>query len=99
MTLMTASAAESCCPGCDETDGVEQTTSTPSVAAWECTCGLSWTTTVVNPQLRPAYLAIGGAAEEIGRLRWKLAQVTALADDAVGLTGEQLRDRLLALAR
>jgi hypothetical protein len=42
---------------------------------------------------------LGAAVEEIGRLRWKLAQVTALADDAVGLTGEQLRDRLLALAR
>jgi hypothetical protein len=44
---------------------------------------------------------LGAAVEEmeIGRLRWKLAQVVALADDAPHLTGEQLRDRLLALAR
>jgi hypothetical protein len=34
MTSMTASATESYRPGCDETDGVEQAISTPSVSAW-----------------------------------------------------------------
>jgi hypothetical protein len=49
MTSMTASAAESCCPGCDGTDGVEHTTSTPRVAAWRCTrCGMDWAVTLVN---------------------------------------------------
>jgi hypothetical protein len=48
---------------------------------------------------RPAYLAdLGAAAEEIGRLRWALRQVIALAEDAPGLTDAQLRERLLALA-
>jgi hypothetical protein len=48
---------------------------------------------------RPAYLAdLGAAAEEIGRLRWALRQVVALADEAPALTGAQLRQRLLALA-
>jgi hypothetical protein len=42
---------------------------------------------------------LGAAAEEIGRLRWKLAQVIAVADDAPGLTDRELRDRLLVLAR
>jgi hypothetical protein len=41
---------------------------------------------------------LGAAAEEIGRLRWALRQVIALAEDARGLTNAQLRDRLLALA-
>jgi hypothetical protein len=56
MTSMTASTAESCCPGCDETDGVEQTTSTPwGVAAWTCTrCGMDWAATLVNHGQRPA---------------------------------------------
>lgn len=51
------------------------------VAAWKCTRGLSWPASVVHP--RPAYLAdLGAAADEIGRLRWVLAQVIAVADDA-----------------
>jgi hypothetical protein len=51
------------------------------------------------PPSRPAYLAdLGAAAEEIGRLRWALRQVIALAEDAPGLTDAQLRERLLALA-
>jgi hypothetical protein len=53
-----------------------------------------------DPNLpRPAYLAdLGAAAEEIGRLRWALRQIIALADAAPQLTGAQLRERLLALA-
>jgi hypothetical protein len=35
--------------------------------------------------------------EEIERLRWALNQIIALADEAPGLTDEQLRERLLAL--
>ncbi len=40
----------------------------------------------------------GAYAEEVGRLRSILSRVVALADDAPGLTNEQLRSRLLALA-
>lgn len=50
----------------------------------------------VNPHLRPAYLA--AAVEEIGRLRWTLRQVVALAEDAPTITDQQLRHRLRALA-
>jgi len=51
------------------------------------------------PPPRPAYLAdLGAAAEEIGRLRWSLRQVIALADEAPAFTDAQLRQRLLALA-
>jgi hypothetical protein len=102
MTSMTASAAESCCPGCDETDGVEQTTTTPhGVTAWTCTrCGMNWAVTLVNHGQRPAYFEqLAGTVEEIGRLRWLLRQIVMLADDAPGLSDEQLRDRLAALAR
>jgi hypothetical protein len=41
---------------------------------------------------------LGAAAEEIGRLRWSLRQIIALADEAPQLTDAQLRQRLLALA-
>jgi hypothetical protein len=52
------------------------------------------------PDSRTAALLddLGAAAQEIGRLRWTLRQVVTLADDAPGLTDQQLRDRLLALA-
>jgi hypothetical protein len=36
--------------------------------------------------------------EKIERLRWALSQIIALADEAPGLTDEQLRERLLTLA-
>jgi ribosomal protein L37AE/L43A len=100
MTLMTASAAESCCPGCGETDGVEQTTSTPSVTAWTCArCGMDWAVTLVNHGQRAAYFEqLAGTVEEIGRLRWLLQQVVQLADDAPTITNEQLRTRLASLA-
>jgi ribosomal protein L37AE/L43A len=102
MTLMTASAAESRCPGCDETDGVEQTTSTPrGVTAWTCTrCGMNWAVTLVNHGQRPAYFEqLAATVEEIGRLRWLPRQIVMLADAAPGLTDAQLRNRLAALAR
>jgi transposase-like protein len=102
MTLMTASAAESCCPGCDETDGVEQTTSTPrGVAAWTCTrCGMNWAVTLVNHGQRAAayFEQLAATVEEIGRLRWLLRQVVTLADDAPTLTDDHLRARLASLA-
>lgn len=60
---------------------------------------MDWAISVVNPHLRPAYLANpGAAAEEIGRLRWELRKVVTLADQAPTLTDQQLRDQLLALA-
>jgi hypothetical protein len=52
------------------------------------------------PDSRTAALLgnLGAAAEEIGRLRWILRQIIALANDAPQLSDVELRTRLLALA-
>jgi hypothetical protein len=63
---------------------------------------MNWAVTLVNHgQRRPAayFGQLTATVEEIGRLRWLLQQVVMLADDAPGLSDEQLRDRLAALAR
>lgn len=95
-----AAVDDQSCPGCGHIEGVEQTSHTPRVAAWSCTaCGMDWAISVVNPHLRSACLAdLGAAVEEIGRLRWVLRQIIALADIAPTITNEQLRDLLVALA-
>jgi hypothetical protein len=52
------------------------------------------------PDSRTAAL-LGDSGRQLRRsgvLRWKLAQVIAVANDAPGLTDRELRDRLLALA-
>jgi hypothetical protein len=87
------------CPGCGRIDGVQQTTTTDQVTAWECTCGLSWVTSVINPHLRADYLnGLAAAAQDVQRLRWLLRQIVTLADCAPGLTDEHLRTRLTSLA-
>jgi transposase-like protein len=88
------------CPGCERSDGVEQTSAAPRAQAWHCSrCDLNWAISVVNPLPLPAPLAdLAAAAEEIDRLRWALGQVITLTDQAPGLTDAQLRERLLALA-
>jgi hypothetical protein len=50
-----------------------------------------------RPQRRQQVLPVV-VMEEIERLRWALSQIIALADEAPGLTDEQLRERLLTLA-
>jgi hypothetical protein len=60
---------------------------------------MNWAVALVNQGQRPAYFEqLAATVEEIGRLRWLLRQVITLADDAPGLSDEQLRDRLTALA-
>jgi hypothetical protein len=86
------------CPYCGATSGVRQTGDTGRIQAWSCDrCDTDWAFTL--PETRAAALLgdLGAAAQEIRRLRWALAQVVTLADDAVGLTDQELRDRLLAL--
>ncbi|MGH4012214.1 MAG: hypothetical protein ACRDTH_29315 [Pseudonocardiaceae bacterium] len=95
MNRYLCSQAEAC-PACEQTEGVELTSTTARVEAWRCTrCGTSWVVSVVNPHLRDR---AGDYAEEVGRLHWTLQRVIALADDADKLTDQQLRTRLLALA-
>ena len=88
------------CPYCGATSGVRQTGDTGRIQAWACDrCDTDFAFTVPDSRTAAALLGdLGAALQEIGRLRWKLAQVVALADDAVGLTDQQLRDRLFALA-
>jgi transposase-like protein len=88
------------CPYCGETTGVQRTPRTsPKVQAWSCTlCRTDWAVSLVNPHLRTAYLVdLAVAIGEISRLRWTLAQVVQLADEAPTITDEQLRIRLRAL--
>jgi hypothetical protein len=60
---------------------------------------MNWAVTLVNHGQRPAYFEqLAATVEEIGRPRWLLQQVVILADDAPGLSDEQLRGRLAALA-
>lgn len=57
MTTVGCAVGESC-PGCGDSDSVEQTSSTPRVTAWRCVrCQMSWAVSVVNPKPHPAYLA------------------------------------------
>jgi ribosomal protein L37AE/L43A len=93
----TVSARLTSCPGCGEIEDVEQTSSTPRVAAWKCTrCGMSWAITVVNPQ--PYFDRLAATVEQLGATRSVLRAVVTLADDAPTITDQQLRDRLVALA-
>ena len=61
---------------------------------------MDWAVTLVNHGQRSAayFGQLAATVEEIGRLRWLLRQVITLADDAPGLSDEQLRNRLTALA-
>ncbi len=76
------------CPGCGATAG-GQPQAPATVQAWTCTaCGLNWALTVVHPRLR----------RDPPVARWVLRQIVQLAELADGLTGQQLRHRLITLA-
>jgi hypothetical protein len=96
----TVSARLTSCPGCGQIDGVEQTSSTPRVAAWKCTrCAIPWAISLVNHGQRPAYFdQLAATVEQLGATRSVLRAVITLADDAATLSDQELRDRLLALA-
>lgn len=89
------------CPYCGATDGTRQTSDTGRTQAWSCDrCGTNWAFSLVNHAQQPAYFEqLCAAVEQIGRLRWTLRQIVALASDADGLTDRELRDRLLTLAQ
>jgi ribosomal protein L37AE/L43A len=89
------------CPYCATSDGIRQTSDTGRTQAWACDrCNIEWAISVIRPDSRAAALLndLGAATEEIRRLRWKLTQLIALANDAATLPDQELRDRLLALA-
>ena len=86
------------CPSCGTTTGVQSITGTfPRVRAWACAaCRTKWAIAVVNP--RP-FLERISATVELAAARSVLREIIALADQVAGLTDEQLRVRLLALAK
>jgi hypothetical protein len=87
------------CPYCGATSGVRQTSDTGRIQAWACDrCDTDWAFTVPDSRTAALLGDLGAAAEEIGRLRWILRQIIALADDAPQLSDVELRTRLLALA-
>jgi hypothetical protein len=85
------------CPGCGGTPGVQPVPGlSPRVRAWSCSaCRTDWAITVVNP--RP-WLDQLTATVELAAARAVVREIIALADQAPGLTDEQLRLRLRALA-
>jgi hypothetical protein len=87
------------CPYCGTTAAVRQTSDTGRIQAWACDrCNTDWAFTVPDSRTAALLGDLGAPAQEIGRLRRVLRQVVMLADNAPGLTDEQLRARLLALA-
>ncbi len=100
MTTVTGTTDIDPCPYCGETSDVRAMPAPAKVQAWTCDhCHTNWAVSVVNPHLRSPYLiGLAAAVGEISRLRWTLAQVITLADDAPTITDEQLRTRLVALA-
>jgi hypothetical protein len=68
------------CPGCGHIEDVEQTSSTPRVAAWKCRCGMSRTISLVNHGQRPAYFDyLAAIVEQLGATRSVLRQMIMLA--------------------
>jgi hypothetical protein len=102
-TSTTVTATEAC-PYCRTSDRIRRTSDTSDtsrVQAWACDrCNTDWAFSVIRPDSRAAALLgdLGATAQEIGWLRWVLRQVVMLADNAPGLTDEQLRNRLSGLA-
>jgi ribosomal protein L37AE/L43A len=90
------------CPYCRTSDRTRRTTDTGRIRAWSCdNCGTDWAFSLVRPDSRAAALLttdLAAAAQEVGRLRWALAQVVTLADEMPKLADVELRTRLLALA-
>jgi hypothetical protein len=73
------------------------TGTSPRVQAWSCAvCGTNWATTTVNPRYGDRLAA---TVEQLHAARSVLRQVITLADDADTLTDQELRARLLTLAR
>ncbi len=84
-------------PSCGTTTGMRLATDTPSkVQAWSCVaCGTKWVISMVNP--RP-FLDLLAMTVDLAAARSLLWELLRLADQVPGLTEEQLRFRLLALA-
>jgi hypothetical protein len=90
---VTGPADVNLCPSCGGTSGVRvRSGASPGVRAWSCVaCRTDWAITVVNP--RPQLFLDRLTVTVV------LRQVIALAQEAPGLSEDQLRARLAGLAR
>jgi hypothetical protein len=97
-TTVTGPADVNPCPSCGDTTSVQPTPGiSPRVKAWSCAaCRTDWAITVANP--RP-FLDHLTASVELAAARSVLRAVIALADEAPALTDDQVRARLVDLAR
>jgi transposase-like protein len=86
------------CPSCGGTSGVRVRSGTsPGVRAWSCAaCRTDWAITVANPRPFLDHLA---TSVELAAARAMLRQVIALAEQAPALPDDQLRARLVDLAK
>jgi hypothetical protein len=86
------------CPQCGMTSGVQRSTEiSPRVRVWGgAGCGTRWAATVIRSQLYLDHLA---AVVELAAARSVLRDVITLADQAPRLTDEQLKFRLVMLAK
>ncbi len=88
------------CPYCDSAGGVTRVAcASPTVEAWLCAacCG-QWWISVVNPRPQPFLDRLTGTVE-LAAARSVLWAVITLADEAPGISNEELRSRLLMLAQ
>lgn len=88
------------CPCCDFANGVTRVAcASPKVEAWSCAaCGGQWWISVVNPRPQPFLDRLTGTVE-LAAARSVLRAVITLADEAPGISDEELRSRLLILAQ
>jgi ribosomal protein L37AE/L43A len=86
------------CPSCRTITGVRLITGTPPrVRAWSCSaCRTDWAIAVVKP--RP-FLDHLSASVELAAARSVLREIITLADQAPALTDDQVRARLVNLAK
>ncbi len=86
------------CPHCGGISGVQPITGTsPRIRAWSCAaCRTNWAATTVSQRY---FDRLAATVEQLHTARSVLRQVITLADDADTLTDQELRARLLTLAR
>jgi ribosomal protein L37AE/L43A len=86
------------CPSCGDTTSVQPTPGiSPRVKAWSCAaCRTDWAIAVVTPRPFLEHLV---ASVELAAARSVLRGIIALAEQAPALPDDQVRGRLVDLAR
>lgn len=90
---ITAEPNRAGCPFCEDASAPRRVAcESPQVQAWWCAaCSSTWWSSVVNPQLYLDQLTREAATRSM------LREVTTLAEEAPGLSDQQVRARLITL--